>query len=198
MQHAAGSRQIHDLLAGLPRFGAAFSALDLPRNGIYLFYELGETFSDGDRIVRIGTHVGDARLPKRLKLHYAGRARRSVFRRNVGNALVRAGMVEGISSSAAPFGSDQFGPELEKAISARFAETFTFSVVQVDEMSARLRLEAGLIASLTSESALPPSSNWLGHHSTVAAVRESGLWNKNHVGGTLLSLADFELLRHSI
>jgi hypothetical protein len=198
MQHAAGSRQIHDLLAQLPRFSAAFSALDLPKNGVYVFYEVGETFEDRDRIVRIGTHVGAGRLAKRLKLHYAGRARRSVFRRNVGNALVRAGLVEGISSNAAPFGSDQFGTELEKAISTRFAVTFTFSVVRIDEMSDRLRLEAGLIASLSSETAVPPSSNWLGHHSTVAAVRAYGLWNKNHVGGIPLSVTDLELLRQAI
>ena len=27
----------------------------------------------------------------------------------------------------------------------------------------------------------PPSSNWLGHYSNRERVRESGLWNQNHV-----------------
>ena len=148
--------------------------------------------------MRVGTHRGEKRLANRLKLHYAGRARRSVFRRHVGNALVRAGLVVAIPSDAAPVDSDQFDPELESLISARFAETFIFSVLRVDEVSDRLRLEAGLIASLSSEPAAPPSKNWLGHHSTVRVVRESGLWNKHHVGGTPLAFADFELLRRSI
>jgi hypothetical protein len=120
-----------------------------------------------------------------------------VFRRNVGNALVRAGLVAGMASDVAPFGSDQFDPELETAISVRFAETFTFSVVRVDRLSDRLRLEAGLIASLASEPVAPPSETWLGHFSSVKAIQESGLWNKIHVGGTPLAVADIELLRHT-
>ena len=198
MRHAARGRPIHELLAGRPRYGKGFDPACLPRNGIYFFFESGELFESSDRIVRVGTHIGEGRLTKRLKLHYCGRARRSVFRRNVGNALVRAGLVEGVSSDAAPLGSMQFEPALETAISARFAETFTFSVVQVDDVSDRLRLEAGLIASLSSDPLATPSELWLGYHSTVQAVRKAGLWNKLHVGGTPLSVVDFELLRHSI
>lgn len=195
MQHAAGSGQIQDLLRELPRYCADFAATSLPRNGIYFFFENGETFEDRDRIVRAGTHTGDGRLPKRLKLHYCGTARRSVFRRNVGNALVRAGLIEGISRDAAPLNSDQSRSDIEAAITARFAEEFSFAVVRVDDMVDRLRLEAGLIATLSMNPVASPSANWLGLHSTVSAIRSSGLWNKNHVGGIQLAGADFELLR---
>jgi hypothetical protein len=198
MRQTADSRQIHELLAGLPRFGDDFDPSYIPGDGIYVFYERGELFEGNDRIVRVGTHIGEGRLKKRLKLHYCGRARRSVFRRNVGNALVRAGVVKGIPSDAAPFSSAQFDPELEEAISARFVKTFTFSVFQVDDVSDRLRLEAGLIASLASDPAVTPSEHWLGHHSTVESIRGSGLWNRLHVGGAPLPHTDFELLRKSV
>jgi hypothetical protein len=58
MPHAAGSRQIHELLAELPRYRVGFDAASLPENGIYFFFEGGEMFEDCDRIVRVGTHVG--------------------------------------------------------------------------------------------------------------------------------------------
>ena len=45
-------------------------------------------------------------------------------------------------------------------------------------------IETGAIALLSNYARPPidaPSSGWLGHHSTRTAIRESGLWNVNHV-----------------
>lgn len=155
-------------------------------------------FEERDRIVRVGTHTGEGRLPKRLKLHYGGRTRRSVFRRHVGNALVSAGLAEGMPGDAAPFGSNQISSVLEEAVSKRFAQTFSFSVIGIDDKDDRLRLESGLIASLASGPYGVSSEHWLGRHSPVEAIRVSGLWNKNHVDGIPLSLMDFEQIRQSI
>lgn len=50
--------------------------------------------------------------------------------------------------------------------------------------SRRAAIEAGAIALLSNlgnPSADPPSSDWLGHFADRPAVRESGLWNVNHV-----------------
>ncbi len=69
MQQAVDSRQIHELLAGLPRFDATFRNAELPRNGIYFFYEEGEKFEGRDRIVRVGTHIGEGRLVWTPHLH---------------------------------------------------------------------------------------------------------------------------------
>ena len=50
--------------------------------------------------------------------------------------------------------------------------------------SARGRIERGAIGLLsryTAPAADPPSANWLGDHSDRERIRESGLWNSNHV-----------------
>lgn len=148
----------------------------------------------GDRIVRVGTHRGNGRLPKRLKLHFEGSARRSVFRRHVGNALIRSRMIPSISPDRAPLVAKDFGTELEDAISARMIQTFTFSVLRVDDLADRLRIEAGLIASLAANDAAFPSELWLGHHSPVGEIQATGLWNQKHVSGALLSREDFALV----
>ena len=52
------------------------------------------------------------------------------------------------------------------------------------QQSARGSIERNAIALLSHASASaadPPSANWLGAHSDRPRVRESGLWNSNHV-----------------
>ena len=79
---------------------------DLPENGIYFFYENGETWGHGEsllRIVRIGTHTGHDNLRSRISEHYLpgeyqkrmkfgldeiAPKDRSVFRKHIGRALL--------------------------------------------------------------------------------------------------------------
>ncbi len=195
MRHIEPSRQIHEMLAGLRRHCSGFHAADLPENGIYFFYESGEVFEGGDRIVRVGTHTGEDRLPKRLRLHYRGSARTSVFRRNVGKALVAAGDSQITPELLTSLEPKTFPVVLEQEISHYFEANFSFSVIPVDKKDDRLRLEAGLIASLGRERWVSASEHWLGRSSPVDAICSSGLWNRNHVGGSPLSDTDFELLQ---
>ena len=53
--------------------------------------------------------------------------------------------------------------------------------------SARGAIERGAIAVLSNfarPTIDPPSPKWLGHHAARAAIRDSGLWNVNHVRET--------------
>ena len=64
----------------------------IPKNGIYIFFEKGETITtpDGrilDRIVRVGTHKKDDNLYKRLNQHFTGNITSSIFRKDIGKAL---------------------------------------------------------------------------------------------------------------
>ena len=54
----------------------------------------------------------------------------------------------------------------------------------LSENSPRVYIERNVIALLATtkkEPLNPPSENWLGHCSDRERVRESGLWNQNHV-----------------
>ncbi|WP_296560849.1 DUF6884 domain-containing protein [uncultured Acetobacterium sp.] len=63
---------------------------EIPFNdGIYLFFEEGETYSSFDRIVRVGTHDSAGRLKLRLKDHFfTERKDGSIFRKNIGKAML--------------------------------------------------------------------------------------------------------------
>ena len=53
---------LHNQLKNLPLIKYPFRLEDLPKNGIYFFYEKGEVWGHGGknpRIVRVGTHKGD-------------------------------------------------------------------------------------------------------------------------------------------
>lgn len=180
------TRAIHVLAADLPRFNHGFLPQELPPNGIYLFFERGETVEvDGncvERIVRIGTHRANHRLPRRLRQHFTGNRRGSVFRRHIGGALLTESNAD---DHRLPVWINQKGgpvPEVEIAVSEVLRDRFTFSCIRVDDAAERLNLERGLIALLTQRPLGAPSPGWLGRYAVREAVRESGLWNTQHVG----------------
>jgi len=64
---------LHQWFNSLKRLRFPFDdELDLiPKNGIYIIFEKGETFEGLDRVVRVGTHTGDNQLRSRLYQHFA-------------------------------------------------------------------------------------------------------------------------------
>lgn len=178
---------IYSLVAQLSRHDSTFKGTDLPKNGLYLFYEAGELIEYGgaavDRIVRVGTHRADNRLPARLRDHYRSNHRGSVFRRHIRNALMQAGLIDADLAAAVKGSPSKVFPAVEEMVSRLLADRYTFAVIRIEEKADRLRLEAGLIAALSAEPLGVPSANWLGHYSISPEIRTSGLWNTHHVGG---------------
>lgn len=58
-------------------------------NGIYIFFENGEIYKDLDRIVRVGTHRSDNRLKNRLRDYSKPNKDGSIFRKNIGRAILK-------------------------------------------------------------------------------------------------------------
>jgi len=93
------TEQVYGLLDLLPRNNYLTPMHNLPKNGIYLFFEQGEDIVRGDRlvnrIVRVGTHDKDGRFRNRIRQHYGsvislkGNKNASVFRKHLGGALLR-------------------------------------------------------------------------------------------------------------
>ena len=90
----------------------ATATADLPRRGVYFFFEPGELREDGrtPRVVRVGTHAVSAgsrtTLWTRLRDHRGhvigrhvggGNHRASIFRRHVGSALLGRGLGEALA-----------------------------------------------------------------------------------------------------
>jgi hypothetical protein len=189
-----------------------------PSHGVYFFYETGELRPNkDDRIVRVGTHAitekSQTTLWVRLRQHRGGRSagggnhRASVFRRHVGAALIHR---EGLGQELLGSWLDRHHPrpemaEEEAAIEtkvSRYIGDMPFLWLDVPERSDRDCIERNSIGLLSCRiGGLDiPGADWLGHNAERAQIRDSGLWNVEHVDlhynpRFLVHLA--ELIHHS-
>ena len=181
--------------------------LGWPKRGVYFFFEDGELRADGTtpRVVRVGTHglrKSNATLWSRLSQHRGtvggsmpggGNHRGSIFRLHVGTALLASGhWSDSIRhswavGSNAPSDVRRGEYPLELAVSQHIG-AMPFLWLEVDDppssMSDRGVIEAGSIALLSAsrrQEIDAASTGWLGRQADRNLVRESGLWNVNHV-----------------
>jgi hypothetical protein len=178
---------------------------DLPKNGVYFFFEDGEyrENSESKRIVRVGTHAVQANskstLFKRLKQHIGpkhgfGRHRMSVQRELIGLSMINKTNSKAIYSNwgIRSFKNDktviEYEKQMEKLVTDYISEKMPFTVLKVDGESSsnnlRAYIERNTIMLLSNYNRLaidPPSENWLGHSSGNDKVINSGLWNRSCV-----------------
>jgi len=177
-----------------------------PARGVYFFMEQGEVRTDtgrGARIVRVGTHALNAgastELWTRLSQHRGqkrsggGNHRGSIFRLIVGTALIAKNRHcyptwgQGSSANAEiRAGEASLEGEVSRTIGA-----MPFLWLAIDDEpgrdSLRGTIERNSIALLSNYDKPPldpPSEGWLGRQCDRERVRNSGLWNQNHVDGT--------------
>ncbi len=179
-----------------------------PRRGVYFFFEPGQARDDGTpRVVRVGTHAvsrgSKATLWGRLKQHRGdGRAgvagggshRGSIFRRHVGEALIRAGRLAPIASwgigASATAEVRAAEHDHERAVSATIG-AMPFVWIEADDepsaQSVRAVIERnviGLLAAGHPAGIDAPSAGWLGHSAAADEIRNGGLWNVRFVEPT--------------
>ena len=200
--------ELHQLFNGLERFRFPYDPDRIPRDGVYVLFERGERAHDTDRIVRIGAHDGEHRLAKRLLEHFVTENKdRSIFRKNIGRAI--------LNRDGDPFlkywevdltpkkNRRQYQglidrekqKDTERRVTAYIQDNLSFVVVRVTDRARRKTLESRLIATVSLCGACGPSREWLGLHSPKPKIRESGLWQEQHLYKTLLSMWDMEVLR---
>jgi len=179
---------VYDVLSKLPRYNYYTDSRFLPENGIYFFFEEGEKRKDGgERLVRIGTNKSEGRLKKRLNDHFGGSRDTSVFRKHIGGAIIRK---LGLGDKKLKNWYSKEGradQEIEKLVSRHLKENLSFTCIEVNSRDERLLLEEGLIALFAGEVVEKPSADWLGRYAESKIIRESGLWNIEHVDGKPLT-----------
>ncbi len=177
-----------------------------PRRGVYFFFEPGENRNSGAglRVVRVGTHAVSAgscsTLWGRLRIHRGvsgggGNHRASIFRLYVGTALLAKGdypdrvRLSWGRSVAKEVRQEVTRTEdgLERAVS-QYIGKMPFLWLKADDepgpASMRKYIERNAVALLSTASRLgidPPSEGWLGWSCSHEKVRDSGLWNVDHV-----------------
>ena len=202
---------LHEQLELLPLVRFPFTPAQLPTNGIYFFYEDGEAWRHGlnkPRIVRIGSHR-DGNFRSRINDHFllsksemtlqADRPApkdRSIFRKNLGRALLAKADDSYLKVWDIDFTSKAnqkaYGhlrnldreDEIEANVTTILREGFSFRFVLVEGQEQRMGtagLEGALIGTVAHCRCCRPSPTWLGNSSPLSKIRESGLWLVQHL-----------------
>jgi len=177
----------------------------IPNRGVYFFFEPGEFRENNDmRVVRVGTHAitekSKTTLWHRLRNHRGningshingGNHRGSIFRLHVGTAIVSK---ENIDISSWGVGSSASGDikENEYFVEQKVSNeirNMPFLWVKIDDPSSvnsdRKYIERNSIALLSNyhrqDKVDKASENWLGNYVMHEKIRNSGLWNVEHV-----------------
>lgn len=203
--------QLHQLVNQVPHHFFPYDEDIIPANGIYVVFEKGELAHGNNRIVRIGTHDGQDRLIKRLKEHFIKDNKdRSIFRKNIGRAL--------LSKSHDPFlaqweidlttreAKQMYAhmidrvklKQTEALVSEYIQSKFSFCIIPIVDHQERKYFEAKLISTVSNCHLCRPSAKWLGLHSPVAKIRESGLWNVTQLWKESLSWLELEKIKQKL
>ena len=167
---------------------------DLPLNGIYLFFEKGQEFLidnvEYGRIVRIGINEKPNNFRSRIRGHYKGNISGSVFRENIGWALLESMGKEPKKKyiTKSKYKKQNSGGPLEDIISRYFLKALTLKAFDIDYDKLVL-YENILIVTFSifyqykifnKELNL---KDWLGLHSYSRKdkIKRSGLWNSEGV-----------------
>lgn len=132
----------------------------IPLNGVYIMFENNELGHNGERIVRIGINSQQDRLPQRIKTHFTGTTRRSIFRKHIGSCL------KNVSAES-----------LENEISTYIRNNISFVIIEVNDKTQRENLEKELITTVSNCSDCTCSSVWLGKYCKSDKIKNGKLWN---------------------
>lgn len=193
---------IYSLLEKLAIFDYSYESNNLPKNGIYFFYEDGEKCEINgvvtDRIVRVGTHQADDRFRDRIRNHYRGNKNSSVFRTHVGSAIINRDEIVNVNINEWMKHMTPTNKNIEELINEVFKEKFRFRCISVQSKDERLYMEERLIATLSRWN-YPPSNRWLGHFAEREEIRSSGLWNvKDTHSQNIMREEDLTILKEKI
>jgi hypothetical protein len=180
--------ELYKLLKKLPRYNYFSSMRQLPDNGIYFFYEVGESNVDGyDRLVRIGTHRSDGKLKSRVRQHYSGNRNSSVFRKHLGGAIINRDCPDEIRLGKWLNKGEPAPAGIESRVSEILEQNFYYSCIEIKDKKERLELEEGLIALFAGEVPEKASPDWLGNYAVSENIKNSSLWNSEHTAGNILT-----------
>lgn len=200
--------ELHELVNTLERHAFPPSAR-VPANGIYFVFEREERAHGKDRIVRVGSHTGRGNLAARLAEHVTHNKDRSIFRKNIGRALLNRAHDPFLQSWNLDLTSranrDRYGASVdfekqgrvESEVTAHIKGSMSVAVVGFADAAEALSFERLCIGTLSACATCQPSPAWLGSFSPEARIRESGLWQVQHLHEPGLSPEDLAALRGS-
>jgi hypothetical protein len=181
--------RVHECMNEKEKFEYPYPTERLPRNGICIFFENGESGHSGDRIVLVNTHTGVDQLVPRLDDHFERENKdRSIFRKHIGRCFLKRDNDPFLEDWERDLTSmearERYGgrvdfrkqTQIEEKVTEYLRENLSFVVIEVEDRATRLELKPKIVSTVSLCNKCGPSLNWLGNHSTIAKIRESGLW----------------------
>jgi hypothetical protein len=182
--------------------------MNWPKRGVYFFFSSNKNSPSENnslRVTRVGTHAvslgSKTSLWDRLRTHRGpmngkhmggGNHRGSIFRLRIGEAMINKYSLQdsfpnwGKNSSASKEIRDREYP-LEKRVS-NYIRSLPFVYVKIEDEPSRdsdrayiERNSIALLSNFSKEPIEPRNKYWLGRYSPNREIRESELWNTNHV-----------------
>jgi hypothetical protein len=194
----------------MERLSYPFDKGKIPLNGIYILFEKGEIAHSVDRIVQVGSHIGDDNLLARLKEHFMKENKdRSVFRKNIGRAILYKNndsflprweldlTSKEMRNKYLPIINVEKQKETEGDVTKHIHDNITFVVFRIDDKNARLALESKIISTV-SLCECKQTDTWLGNYSSKEKIRKSGLWLEKELQKTPLNDEDVQYLEKVI
>ena len=197
---------LHENLENLPLFRCPIDLRQLPKNGVYFFYEDGEVWGHGGndlRIVRVGSHR-QGNFRSRIKEHYLldeskmsfdcdklKPSDRSIFRKNIGRAILNKNKDNYLEiwdidftykktrENLGHLRDIQKEKEIEFATTKILRNSFSFRFLIIENQYDRIGsqgIESSLIGIVANCHFCKGSDNWLGKYSPINKIRDKGLW----------------------
>ena len=217
--------ELHQLLDRLPMVHYPTNRYSMPNSGIYFFYEKGELWGHGKsklRIVRVGTHY-KTNFASKMNDHYVEKIKifknkaapkdRSIFRKNLGRAIIINENIDYLNTWNVSFASKinqnihssirnvSLEKRIEEQIGDMLKRNFSFRFIIHDDKKLErdyMGLESKLIGTLAQCKECTPSKHWLGNHSPIKSIRESGLWQSQYITHHTLTSLDIKRLKRHI
>lgn len=206
--HSADCQWLHEQIERLPLIKYPFDIEKLPDDGIYFFYEDGETWEHGGskpRIVRVGAHrsgnfksrISEHYLLDERKLifdsHHSAPKDRSIFRKNIGRALLKKLRSDYLNVWEIDFIQKKnrqyksclrdmpFEQKIERKISLVLRGQFGFRYIAVKNEMGGKGLESRLIGTIAQCACCRPSKEWLGLNSPIDKICCGKMWLVQHL-----------------
>ena len=177
----------------------------------------GHNSKDKPRIVRVGTHR-EGNFKSRMKDHFIFNDSkmnfnqnqspphdRSIFRTNLGRAILNKSNSKYLKIWNTDFTTKKnreelshlrnikFEKEIETKVTKLLHENFSFKFLIVEGEEGRIGskgIESKLIGTLSHCEKCTSSKRWLGNHSPVSKIQNSGLWLYQHLADEPISESD--------
>ena len=147
---------------------------NLPKfKGVYVMFEKDQKDKDGKaRIIRVGK--AERSFQTRLKEHFSGSIKNSVFRRHILSAILKGKHI-----------AKDYSAKSQEALINKFLQNITFKLIRVPKLFTCEELEKMCIRTVAkhSENNIPKSSLniWEGRNCANDNVKKYHIWNSDDV-----------------